>query len=241
MLASLDWQEYVEVLEAVVEGVLRAANVSEPPIDPFRIARRLGLQVVWDARLPERGRYLRLRQEGGVPPRATMILQRHPRPERCYWAAAHELGEHLVYQVADRLGLEAEEDWGPGRERIANDLAARILLPTAWFFEDGRRLDWDLRALKVRYRTASHEAIARRMLEAEEPVVISIFDQGMLSWRRANRPGRVPPLAQAETLCWRMAHQQGQDHQQYSDNLRVRAWAVHEPGWRREILRTEAW
>lgn len=241
MLGLVDWQEYLEVLDAVAEQALRSAKIVEPPVDPVRIARALGIRVVWDGQLSERGRYVRLRQEAAHPQTAAMILQRHPRPERRFWAAAHELGEHLVYQVADRLSLALEEDWSQWRERIADHLAARILMPTAWFCEDGRRVDWDLRSLKVRYRTASHEAIARRMLDMEEPVVISIFDHGLLSWRRANRSGRVPPLAQAETLCWQIAHQQSQDHQQYSGTLRVRAWAVHEPGWRREILRTETY
>ncbi|MCS7306603.1 MAG: ImmA/IrrE family metallo-endopeptidase [Thermoguttaceae bacterium] len=241
MWGQLDWQEYVQVLDSVVAESLQAAKVSQPPVDPCRIARALGLRVVWDGGLAERGRYVRLRQQGGHHPVPTMILQRHPRAERCYWAAAHELGEHLVYQVAEQLGLRVEEDWGVWRERMANHLAARILLPTAWFSQDGQRLDWDLRALKQRYSTASHEAIARRMLEMEEPVIISIFDHGQLRWRRANRPGRVPPLSQVESLCWQTAHQENQDHQEFSEHLRIRAWAVHEPGWRREILRTERW
>jgi len=241
MLGLVEWREYVEVLDGVVQEALEAAKVHEPPVDPFRIAQALGVRVVWDSRLPERGRYVRLRQEGIFCSPAAMILQRHPRPERRYWAAAHELAEHLIYQAAQRLGLLSEEEWAAYRERIANHLAARILLPTNWFCQDGRRLDWDLRALKIRYPTASHETIARRMLDMEEPVIISIFDQGTLTWRRANRPGRVPPRAQAETIAWQIAHHQRRDHQQYSDQLRVRAWAVHEPGWRREILRTEPW
>jgi len=165
---------------------LKAAKVYKPPVDPFRIARSLGVRVVWDRRLPERGRYVRSRHQGSRSPSAVMILQRHPRPERRYWAAAHELGEHLVSRVAQRLGLLTEEDLSACRERMANHLAARILLPTVWFWQDGRRLDWDLRALKSRYPTASHETIARRMVDMEEPVVISLFDQGTVTWRRAN-------------------------------------------------------
>lgn len=241
MWGAVGWEEYVEVLDRVVEKALRIAHVKEPPVDPFRVARAMGVKVVWDKRLPERGRYVRLRRGDAHPQTAAMILQRHPRPERRYWSAAHELGEHLIYQAAAELGAASEEDLAPCRERIANHLAARILLPTRWFADDGPRLDWDLRLLKIRYRTASHEAIARRMLETPTPVVITVFDQGILLWRRANRWGRVPPLSAAESLCWQSAHHQGQDQQQWTEGLRIRAWAVHEPGWRREILRTETW
>ncbi|HOM18280.1 MAG TPA: ImmA/IrrE family metallo-endopeptidase [Thermoguttaceae bacterium] len=241
MLGAVGWEEYVEILDRVVEKALRIAHVKAPPVDPFRIAEALGVQVVWDNRLQERGRYVRLRRRHSHPQTAAMILQRHPRPERRYWSAAHELGEHLVYQVAAGLGAATEEDLGEYRERIANHLAARILLPTRWFAEDGARVDWDLRLLKSRYPTASHEAIARRMLEMSTPVVITVFDQGMLIWRRANRWGRVPLLSSAESLCWQSAHRQGQDQEQWTEGLRIRVWAVHEPGWRREILRTETW
>jgi len=241
MLGAVSWQEYGEVLDSVAEEAIRAGKLKEPPVDPFRIAHALGVRVVWDSRLPERGRYVRLHQRGSARQAAAMILQRHPRPERRYWSAAHELGEHLVYQAAERLGLVQEEPWAACRERIANHLAARILLPTAWFAEDGQRLDWDLRCLKARYSTASHEAIAWRMLDMPTPVVISLFDQGMLIWRRANRWGRIPPLSPVESRCWQSAHHQSQDQQQWSEGLRIRAWAVHEPGWRREILRTETW
>lgn len=43
------------------------------------------------------------------------------------------------------------------REHTADCLASRLLLPTRWFFVDGRSSSWDLRALKARYFTASHE------------------------------------------------------------------------------------
>ncbi len=241
MLGTASWQEYAEVLDAVVEEVLRSGKIQQPPVDPFQIAHSVGVRVVWDNRLPERGRYVRLHQTGQASQGATMILQRHPRPERRCWSAAHELGEHLVYQVAVRLGAEAEEQWAQWRERIANHLAGRILMPTAWFAADGGRVDWDLRALKARYSTASHEAIARRMLEMEPPIVITLFDHGAIIWRRANRWGRVPPLSRLESLCCQSAHQSSQDQEDWSEGLRVRVWALHEPGWRREILRTECW
>lgn len=233
------WEEYTQLLDTIAEEVLQATGVEEPPVDPFRIARLLGIRVVWDKHLPERGRYVRLRpfgQQGSTP---VIILQEHPRPERRYWAAAHELGEHLVYQVAESLGLQLEQHNQGWRERVANHLAARVVLPTRWFSSDGQRLDWDLRALKLRYRTASHEAIARRMLEMEEPVIITVFDQGSLVWRQSNRWGRVPPLSQVEILCWQTAHQLHRDSEQLGGGVRVRAWAIHEPGWAREILRTE--
>ena len=56
---------------------------------------------------------------------------------------------------------------------MANNLAGRLLLPTAWFVADAAAENWDLIALKHRYATASHELIARRMLESIEPLAVA--------------------------------------------------------------------
>lgn len=126
------------------------------------------------------------------------------------------------------------------RENIANLLASRLLLPTDWFQADAIANDWDLLDLKQRDGTASHELIARRMLDFSVPVVISIIDQERLEFRRSNVPGRVPPLAPIERDCWREVHADGS----CVGPLRigsavVRGWPIHEPDWRREILRME--
>ncbi len=80
------------------------------------------------------------------------------------------------------------------------------------------------------------------------PVMITLFDQGALQWRRCNvgdNGGRRPPaLTEAETSVWRAAFESGQATEYEESELpegmsQIRCWPVHEPGWRREILRTE--
>ena len=86
-------------------------------------------------------------------------------------AVAHEIGEHIAYRVFARWGADPVETAANAREQVANWLAGRLLLPTAWFAADGTACGWDLLALKARYNTASHELIARRMLECRPPVM----------------------------------------------------------------------
>ena len=93
--------------------------------------------------------------------------------------------------------------------------------------------------MKARYATASHELIARRMLECRPPVIISIFDHGRPSFRRSNLPGRVPPLSPAERACWQPVHEYNRAERTYDGLLAIQGWPIHEEGWRREILRTE--
>jgi hypothetical protein len=104
-------------------------------------------------------------------------------------------------------------------------------------------LEWDLNELKARYATASNEMIARRMLEMPPPVIVTLFDQGKRQWRKSNRHFRTPPMTPPEVDAWKVAHEtaaaarceQAELPQGIED---VRAWPVHEPQWRREIVRT---
>ena len=86
---------------------------------------------------------------------------------------------------------------------------------------------------------ASHELIARRMLECPPPVIVTIFDQRRVYFRRSNLPGRVPPLSAAGTACWRAVHDDGATRHAERRPADVHGWPVHEPEWKREILRTE--
>jgi hypothetical protein len=239
MFAGLVREEFAAGLDAVVLEILAEAGVQEPPVDAFAVARALGITVAVDDCQSGRARYVRLSAHRGLRARPTILLRSDPRAERCHWAVAHEIGEHAAYRVFARFGVEAVEAAADAREAVANQLAGRLLLPTPWFEADAARCGWDLICLKARYGTASHELLARRMLECGPPVIISIFDQRRLSFRRSNVAGRVPPLSMAERDCWREVHNAGRPQETCQGTCTIRGWPVHEEQWKREILRTE--
>ena len=105
--------------------------------------------------------------------------------------------------------------------------------------EAGRQVLWDLPLLKDRFYTASHELIARRMLDLPPPVIMTLFDHGRLTWRRSNVPGRLPPLSPREQSCWHSAHASGEPAEADDGLDRVQAWPIHEPRWKRDIIRRE--
>ena len=232
-------EELAAGLDEVVADLLCEAAVTAPPVDAFEVAGRLGIEVAWDDRQQGRARYVRLRSRGSGHPRATILLHPEPRFERRQWAVAHEIGEHAAYRVFARWGADPREAPPDARELVANHLAGRLLLPTAWFAADAAACDWDLLRLKSRYSTASHELIARRMLECRPPIIVSIFDNGRLSLRRSNVPGRVPPPADAEVQCWHRVQDTRAPSRSVQDRGLVQGWPVHEDEWKREILRTE--
>ncbi len=237
MLAEWTSDDVAMALDAVAEAILREGGVFSPPIHAFALAERLGIAVAPDDAQAARARYVRLRCWAAAPQPA-ILLRADPRPEREHWAVAHEIGEHAAHRVFARLNVDACEA-PSARESIANGLAARLLLPAAWFHADGRESDWDLLALKRRYSTASHELIARRMLDARPPIIISVFDHGQLVFRRGNLPGGAATLTPAERQCQRSAHRSGVPCSARRAGCTVTAWPIHEPDWPREILRAE--
>ena len=244
MLTEIPAEQFAAAVDACALELLREAELSAPPVDAIRLARRLRLQVATDTTMDERARFVRLGDAG----QGTILLADDRRPERQHWAVAHEIGEYAAHRVVQQLGVDLADLVSAGREQIANRLAICLMLPRDWFAADGRALDWDLVALKEIYRTASHELIARRMLEMSPPVIVSLFDQGELQWRRSNVLARPPQLAPPEADTWRVAFEGGRATQHHKGDLPegvddVRCWPVHEPGWRREILRTalEVW
>ena len=69
-------------------------------------------------------------------------------------------------------------------------------------------------------------------------MVVTIFDHGELTFRRTNIGGRLA-LTRPERECWLAVHESGETCARSAAGLSIRGWAVHEPDWKRELLRTE--
>jgi len=239
MLAEFTQDEFSTALDAVAAGVLDVAGMPAPPIDAVELARALGLTLAWDTGQSGRGRLVRLSGFAGRKPCGSILLRPEPRRERLQWATAHEIGEACACQIFDHLGVDPREAPSGAREMVANQLAGRLLLPRDPFVADGRTMGWDLFELKTRYSTASHELIARRMLDFEWPIIITVFDHGRRTWRNGNLARRPPALLPLEMAARHAAHERGEPIIEETPLCRVQAWPVHEPDWKREILRTE--
>lgn len=160
------------------------------------------------------------------------------------------MGEANAHRVFDALGVDPREAAEGTRETMANALAGRLLAPQRWMRGVWRDTDGDLFELKHVFATASHELIARRVLECTpRALIVTVTDQGRVTWRRWNLSGAAPPRLRLEIDCWRHAHEaaepawgDGRDEPNAVGGPpieRVRCWPIHEPSWRREISFTE--
>jgi hypothetical protein len=245
LIAEIPSDELVDVLDDCVARVVWQAGIDRPPVDARLLAERLGLVVANHRRLSARAQFVRLAANGGNGEgHGTIVVGPAERPEREQWAIAHEVGESLACDIFSRLGIRADAAPPNAREALANRVASCILLPRRWFTADGRAFDWDLFELKDRYTTASHELIARRMLEMAPPIVITLCDQGRVVWRRTNTGAHLPRLLPEEHDAWQRTHVTAASTDELLDPLasgldRIRCWPVHEPDWKREILRCD--
>jgi Zn-dependent peptidase ImmA (M78 family) len=230
---DLPRDEILIKIDAFVEDLLDAAAVNEPPVDAIQLAQRhLGMAVCLDHRQASRGRAQRT---GGRP---QIFLKPEPTEERHQWTVAHEIGEHLKVGLLQRLGIDPHETRAMAGESLANLFAHHLLVPACWFASDAPRLGYDVLELKQRYRTASHEVVALRMLELREPVIITIVDNDHIARRRSNAWPVRKQLEPVELRCQRYVNYYSRPRVLREDGWTVQGWPVHQADWKREILRS---
>jgi Zn-dependent peptidase ImmA (M78 family) len=230
---DLPRDEFLLKIDAFVDDLLRAAALTEPPVDAIKLAQRhLGMVVCLDKGQTSRGRAQRT---GGRP---QIFLKPEPTEERHQWTVAHEIGEHLKVQLLERLGIDPHETPVMAGESLANLLAHHLLVPTCWFASDAPRLGYDVLELKQQYRTASHEVLALRMLDLPEPAIITIVDNDHVSRRRSNAWRVRKQLESVEARCQRYVNHYSRPKMLREDGWTVHGWPVHQADWKREILRS---
>jgi Zn-dependent peptidase ImmA (M78 family) len=236
MTSDVPWDDFASACDWIAAEILAQADIHQPPIDALAIAKRLGMTVARDDRQTGRARTVAL--GASSEPTSAILLKRDPRHEREQWAIAHEVGEAHAEKVFQQSGIDPLTAPRQAREYIANAITSRLVLPQAMFFRDAADCNWDLFRLKEIYATASHELITRRMLDGSVSVIVSVYDQNRLSWRRTNLSGRLPKISPLEDECRRRAHQTGETIEENGPPA-VRVWPIHEPLWKREIVRVE--
>ena len=239
MLPEIPQEELIQVLDDTACRLLRDAAITEPPVSAFDVAACQGIKIGRVGASQPRGRLVRLQTLPGGQAQPSMFIRDDPRRERRHWAVAHEIGEANAHRLFEELGVRPAEAPAGAREELANLLAGRLLLPQRWLAEQGAACDWDLIALKQVFETASHEMIARRMLEFSGSMIVTIFDHAEVTFRRATHGSRALPLCDAERQAQKESHRSGKSRETWQTDCRIRVWPIHENDWKREIMRLD--
>jgi Zn-dependent peptidase ImmA (M78 family) len=233
MSEDLSREEVTGVVDRMVEELLASAGVLKPPVDAIALAQgHLGMVVCLDRSQAQRGRA----QRGAG--RKQIFLRPEPTEERHQWTVAHEIGEHLKPALLQRLNLPPEQTRGMMGESLANLFAYRLLVPTCWLADEARGCDHDVPELKKRFRSASHEVVAWRLLDLSTPCIITIVDNEQVQRRRSNAWRITRALSDPETRCLRYVHHYSRQRLVNEQGWTVHGWPVHQSDWKREILRS---
>lgn len=233
MREDLNREEVTEAVDRLVEELLERAGVAGPPVDAIALAQRhLGMVVCLDQRQQQRGRAQRAAGQKQI------FLRPEPTEERHQWTVAHEIGEHLKTDLLRRLDVSPDETRAMAGESLANLLAHRLLVPTRFLTADAPALEYDVLELKKRYRTASHEVIAWRFLDLPAPCIVTIIDNEHIHRRKSNAWPTRRELSPAEQECQKYVNYYSRPRVVRKEGWTVQGWPVHQPDWKREILRS---
>ena len=213
---------YIAIIEEEVSKTLEICSIEHPPVDAFLVAEKLDYEIGIDDKLKSRG-YKRRRWG-----KDEIFVNSPSKSARKHFTIAHEIAEHILENSIIREDLEV----------ACNAMASSLLMPAQWFEKDSKNCNFDLLELKKIYSTASHEAVAYRMLRFSE-CIITIFDNGKVTSRKAsiNSPRKhTHPL---EMECFQKVSDSGEPFAVSGDNLRIQGWPVFKDDWKRVILRTE--
>lgn len=196
-------------LEGIADTYREAAGLG-PPVDPFVLARSMGLTIRYGAR--SRGQCL---------VGTTVHVAAGDAEHRQGFTVMHEAAHHLLRVLGYR-----------DTERRASELAAAFWMPRRDFEAALQATRWDLYDLREFFPRVSHEALARRIASLRS-VVVTIVDPG-------RRPVRTGPAEEWRGLRRMTAVERELVDEALANGGRAgegncRAWAV-EGDWRRVIV-----
>ncbi|HHT9126285.1 MAG TPA: ImmA/IrrE family metallo-endopeptidase [Candidatus Brocadiia bacterium] len=239
---------YIDIIEEEVSKILEICFIEYPPVDAFLVAEKLNYEIGIDEELKTRG-YKRRRWG-----KDEIIVNSPNKSERKHFTIAHEIAEHRLAGHATGGFAGADKLTGEDLEKACNAMASSLLMPAQWFEMDAKTHNFDLLELKKIYSTASHEAIAYRMLLFSE-CIISIFDNGKATVRKSsiNNLHLGEHIHPIEVKCFQKVSDSGEPFTVSGDNVRVQGWPVFKLAkriggsasyfggndWKRVILRTE--
>lgn len=232
-------EDLFDAADRVVAEVLALHGVPEPPVDAIVLAQEaFNLQVseaepdedaVDAGRFGPRPRRFRNKRE--------IVLRPEMSEEARQAACARACAKELIPPILAKLGVVVGSENRSATNQLVGLVTPRLLLPTKWFGKDARKAGYDLLELKDRYPTAGYELIALRLLDLDDPCVVAVVDDGVVSTRRANRFPVTKKLTAAEQKCVDRLNQFSEPQKVRADEWTATGWPIPSGPFNRIILR----
>lgn len=232
-------EDLLEAVERLVTGLLDRAGVTAPPVDALYLAEEhLGIPVEMVEPEPDDDGW----QRPGRRPRpgrhrAGIVLTPDMTRHQQQRVAAEGIARHLVPEVLRRLGLPADSASRPLVQAIRAALVPRLLIPTRLLRRALRDCKFNVDALAQVFATAAVESVALRLLDLDEPCVVSIVDDGVVALRRSNRYPVNRRLEPVEQECHDRVAELERPRRVRRAGWTVDGWFVPDRPFRRILLR----
>jgi hypothetical protein len=230
--------ELLEAVERLVNGLLERAGVTEPPVNALRVAEEhLGIpvEVVEPAEEDENGRRRprsRPGSSGGITLTDDMTETQRQK------AAADGIARTILPDVLRKLGVVPGSESKQFVAHVRGLIVPRVLIPTRLLRTALKEHKYDVPALGAAFATAPVEMVAMRLLDLDEPCVISIVDDGVVAVRRGNRQAEGKRLEPAEQQCHDRVAELELPHRVRLSGWTVQGWHIPDRPFRRIILRS---
>ena len=170
-------EDLFDTIERLLSGLLERAGVDRPPVDVLAIATdHLGIPVEYtEPTVDDHGR----RRAGFRRDTGGITLTDDMTPEQQNTAAANGVARALLPDVLRKLGIASGTESKQAASHIRGLIAPRLLVPTKLLRGELRTCGFDVLKLQARFRSATAEVVAQRLLDLDEPCVITIADDGV--------------------------------------------------------------
>jgi predicted transcriptional regulator len=227
-------EELWEAIDKVAWEMLDRLGVVEPPVDALWLAEH---EFDYSVRETEPDEELESAPRSRV--RRKEIVVRFDQTEESRQAAgARACARELIPRVLARLGVTVTPEHRPATNALVGMIAPRIVLPSRWFGKDCRKLGYDLMSIKERYATAGYEMIAWRWLEFEEPCIVAIVDDGIVSARRSNCSPVNKKLTSTEERCAKETQARRESTRVRGEEATTWSWPIPNGPFGRIVLRS---
>ncbi len=228
-------EEVYEACDRLIAGLLERAGITGPPVDALRLAdEHLGMPVSHlEPEEDERGR-----PRPRSPRPEGIVISPHMTEEQRQTVAAQAIARDLLPDLLRKVGIVPGSESKPVGTSLRGLVVSRLLLPTRFLRTALRETRSDLLALKRVFSTASHEAIALRLLDLDTPLVIAIVDDGVVATRRGNRMPVNHKLTAVEEQCLAEVMARDLPFKARGDGWTVDGWPIPDRPFRRVVLRS---
>lgn len=232
-------EELMEAIDRVVLQLLQEAGIDEPPVPTIDLLQHqfnytIAFQEEEEDEDPHLARYKR-------PPRKQsrqLMLNPAQSDEGQSVAAARACAREMLPGILKRLGVVQGSDNRSVQNSLVSLIAPRLLLPGRWFEKSSRRANYDLIRIHEEFSTATFEMIAVRLLDFEDPMIISIVDDGAIALRKSNAFPVKRELVAAETDCLQKIQETEDPEKVRKDGWSVWGWPIPNGPFNRIILRS---